>query len=105
MEVTDAFFVQAAQQQNARALSASKLLAAMAFGCLAGILGLQSLYGVLFFLSAQVAQLTAVVLLDRRCLRKLESPVRTIATTGLFEAVCAYLLFWTLFYNLVFIYA
>jgi hypothetical protein len=70
-------------------------------GAAAGVLGLEGLQGVLFYLLASL-YLSAILYLFQATYTTTKTS--TILTDGLASAAQSYVLFWTLFYGIVHIY-
>ncbi len=84
---------------NTRILSNVRNLSSSVFGIAAGILGLESYYGFLFYAASTMAVSALMFFyLDDR--KSLESPW-TVWTGDISGGVLSYILTWTLFYNLV----
>lgn len=95
-----------AQQQNVQKMESIRSFMGIVNGCCAGILGLTNLGGILFFV---VMHLVVSVCLLVRIGGKLERYRRGVGLVGFFMEglqMCfmSYMLFWTLFYGLVYLF-
>jgi len=79
-------------------------LVALFAGSVCGIIGLDGIYGVVFFLLAMAA-LSACLLVKVNFQPALYFPTPSaIWTDGVFAAMMTYVLFWTMLYNIVHVY-
>mmetsp|Transcript_7220 Transcript_7220/g.12189 ORF Transcript_7220/g.12189 Transcript_7220/m.12189 type:complete len:111 (+) Transcript_7220:93-425(+) len=89
---------------NSRSLNYCRVFVAIISGCAAGILGVTGLVGFLFFLLSTFvlsAGLYSAMGSDPKPFFKSSTDVWT---AGINEAMMSYILFWTLFYDIVHIY-
>ena len=89
---------------NARAINHTRVFVAIAAGCAAGILGLESAAGMIpFVLSTLALSLCLYLSMDARPAPYFKHAT-DVWTEGISQAIMSYILFWTLLYDVVHIY-
>ncbi|KAI9753649.1 MAG: hypothetical protein M4579_005058 [Chaenotheca gracillima] len=88
---------------NARTLSNIRNLTASLFGVAAGILGLESYPGFIFYLvgSLIVSGLIWATLAERRPNRYFANPVMDVCSSDVIGGLSSFVLTWTLFFGLI----
>ncbi|EPY49841.1 ER membrane protein complex subunit 6 [Schizosaccharomyces cryophilus OY26] len=90
---------------NQRVVSFIRNMTLSVFGCSAGILGLTSYSGVLFYLFSYlfVSFLIYVIKMGSK-IGEYYQPASKFWYAKVFEGIPSFVLFWTLFYSLVYVY-
>lgn len=102
-ELTINPIVQESVQHNNQTISNIRSLTASLFGVSAGILGLESYYGFLFYFLGTlfVSSLIYAILAEGRQARYFPSPVKDLWAGEVVGGLSSFVLTWTLFYGLV----
>jgi len=89
---------------NTRNLNYCRVFVAIVSGCAAGIMGLTSIVGFLaFFLTTFLLSVMMYVKMGMQPKPYFKKP-EEVWTEGVMQAMMSYILFWTLFYDIVHIY-
>lgn len=98
------FISEAAVRGNAAILDYCRTSVSALSGATAGILGLNGLYGFIFYFMASVLLSVLLVLKAGRRWNKYFKSRRPLFTGGLIGGLFTYILFWTFLYGMVHVY-
>jgi len=97
-------YSEAAMRHNGAVLEYVRTSVSVLSGCSAGILGLTSLYGFLFYFVVALVLWAMLVARNMTTWEKFLRSRTTFLTQGLFNGLFTYILFWTFSYGMVHVY-